>query len=64
MTDINNSQPFYAAGPVREADRPFLRRILFVLIAATLFTGAVTVTLTSQQGLVELIQVAGAHGPA
>lgn len=64
MTDISSSQPFYAAGPLKEADGPFLRRILFVLIAATLFSGAVTVTLTSQQGVVELIQVAGTHGPA
>ena len=64
MSDITNSQPFYAAGPLKEADGPFLRRILFILIAATLFSGAVTVTLTSQQGLVELIQVASTHGPA
>jgi hypothetical protein len=64
VTDITNSQPFYAAGPAHEADRPFLRRILFVLIAATLFTGAVTVTLTSQQGLDELLLVASTHGPA
>ena len=64
VTDITDSQPFDASGPVREADKPFLRRILFVLIAATLLTGAVTVTLTSQQGLVELIQVASTHGPA
>jgi len=64
VTDITNSQHYYAAGPLKEADAPFLRRILFVLIAATLFSGAVTVTLTSQQGLVELLQVASTHGPA
>jgi hypothetical protein len=50
--------------PDRRADGPFLRRILFGLIAATIFSGAVTIGLTSQHELFERFQVASAHGPA
>ena len=47
-----------------EADGPFLRRILIGLVAATVFSGAVTLTLTTQHELIEGLQVASTHGPA
>ena len=47
-----------------QADARFLRRILFGLIAATIFSGAVTVTLVSQQEASEGLQVASTYGPA
>ena len=62
MTDISHQQSLSAGHPV--ADGPFLRRILIGLIAATVLCGAVTVALTSQQELVEGMQVASTHGPA
>lgn len=40
-----------ASQPEREADAPFLRRILLGLIAATILCGAVTAALTSQHDL-------------
>lgn len=78
MTDIIDSQLSFAvsipaasrqASPRAacrqdEADGPFLRRILFGLVAATVLAGAVTLTLTTQHELVEGLQVASAHGPA
>lgn len=72
MTDIADRQHFAASPPaVRkpasrrdEADGPFLRRILIGLVAATVFSGAVTLALTTQQELVEGLQVASTHGPA
>ena len=48
----------------RQADAQFLRRILVGLIAATVFSGAVTVTLTTQQELIDELQLASPHGPA
>ena len=47
-----------------QADARFLRRILFGLIAATIFSGAVTVTLVAQQETIQDFQVASTHGPA
>ncbi len=73
MTDISDSQHSFAAShPAAkrqatrrdEADGPFLRRILIGLVAATVLSGAVTLALTTQQELVEGLQVASTHGPA
>ena len=73
MTDITDRQHFAVSHPVAakrqagsrdEADAPFLRRILFGLIAATVVSGAVTLTLTTQQEMLEDLQVASTHGPA
>lgn len=74
MTDITDSQySFAASSPAAgrqaasrrdEADGPFLRRILVGLVAATVLTGAVALTLTSQHELIEGLQVASTHGPA
>lgn len=69
MSDLANRQKSFAASrqaPSRhdKADGPFLRRILFGLIAATIFSGAVTLALTSQHEFIEGLQVASAHGPA
>jgi hypothetical protein len=71
MTD---SQHSFAASPPAakrrqaarrdEVDATFLRRILIGLVAATVLSGAVTLTLVTQQELVEGLQVASAHGPA
>lgn len=47
-----------------EADAQFLRRILIALVAATVLSGAVTLTLTTQQELIEGMQFASTHGPA
>ena len=47
-----------------QADARFLRRILFGLIAATIFSGAVTVTLVTQQETIQGLHVASTHGPA
>ena len=47
-----------------EADGPFLRRILIGLVAATVLSGAITLTLTTQHELIEGLQVASTHGPA
>lgn len=63
MTDVPNPQYFLASSDDKEADGPFLRRILFGLIAATIFSGAVTFALTTQHD-VERIQLASTHGPA
>ena len=74
MTDITDSQYSFAASPPAvsrkaakrqdEADAPFLRRILVGLVAATVLSGAVALTLTSQYELIEGMQVASTHGPA
>lgn len=71
MSDVQNPHQTLASSdggsdtnPEKRADGPFLRRILFGLIAATIFSGAVTVALTSQHELFERFQVASAHGPA
>ena len=64
MTDIPNPEHFLASSDDREADGPFLRRILFGLIAATILSGAVTFALTTQHDLVERFQLASTHGPA
>jgi hypothetical protein len=53
-----------SAGRQDEADGPFLRRILIGLVAATVLSGAVTLTLITQHELVEGMQVASTHGPA
>jgi hypothetical protein len=53
-----------AAGRQDEADGPFLRRILIGLVAATVLSGAVTLTLITQHELIEGMQVASTHGPA
>lgn len=52
-----------AAGqPQREADAPFLRRILLGLIAATMLCGAVAAALTSQHDLLpDRLDVASAQ---
>ena len=63
MTDIPIHQQVFGAGRAPEADGRFLRRILFGLILATVFSGAVTVAL-SQYELDEGIRIASAHGPA
>ena len=47
-----------------EADGPFLRRILIGLVAATVLSGVVTLTLTTQHELIDGMQVASTHGPA
>ena len=62
MTDIVNRPHSFV--DAREADGPFLRRILIGLVAATVFSGAVTLAMTSQLELVERFQVASSHGPA
>lgn len=68
MTDISIPPHSFAADRLmsadRQADATFLRRILFGLIAATIFSGAVTVTLTTQQEPVDELQLASTHGPA
>ena len=68
MTDISIPLPSFAAARSvpddRQADARFLRRILFGLIAATIFSGAVTVTLVAQQETIQDLQVASTHGPA
>ena len=73
MTDITDSQHSFAASTQAvskaasrrdEADGPFLRRILIGLVAATMLSGAVTLTLSTQHELIEGMQVASAHGPA
>jgi hypothetical protein len=64
VTDIPNRQHSLAFSDDKEADGPFLRRILLGLIAATIFSGAVTFTLTTQHDLVERFQLASTHGPA
>ena len=68
MTDISIPHRSFAADrsvPTdRRADATFLRRILFGLIAATIFSGAVTVTLVTQQEASEGLQVASTYGPA
>ena len=64
MTDIPIHQHVFGASRSPEADGRFLRRILFGLIAATVLSGAVTVTLTSQHDLVDTLQLASSHGPA
>lgn len=73
MSDIANHQQPYGlshaaaerpARDERQADAPFLRRILFGLIAATIFSGAVSFGLTTQNEIIENMQVASAHGPA
>jgi hypothetical protein len=73
VTDITDSQRSFAASPPaakrqaarrEEADGPFLRRILIGLVAATVFSGVVTLALATQQELVEGLQVASTHGPA
>jgi hypothetical protein len=67
------SQHSFAASPTMsrqgacrqdEADGPFLRRILIGLVAATVLSGAVTLTLSTQHELIEAMQVASTHGPA
>lgn len=51
-----------ASQPQREADAPFLRGILFGLIAATIICGAVTAALTSQHDLLpDRLEVATAQ---
>ena len=63
MSDIlNRQQPL--AGDREQADEPFLRRILFGLIAATLLSGTFTLALAGQHELVERFQIASSHGPA
>jgi hypothetical protein len=47
-----------------EADSAFLRRILIGLVAATVLSGAITLTLSTQHELIEGMQVASTHGPA
>jgi hypothetical protein len=66
VTDTPNRARPIAAGAKHEheADGPFLRRILFGLIAATILTAAVTLALTSQHELIERLQVASTQGPA
>jgi hypothetical protein len=73
VTDITDSQRSFAAFPPAvsrkarrqdEADGPFLRRILIGLVAATVLSGAVTLTLSTQHELIEGLQVASTHGPA
>jgi hypothetical protein len=68
VTDISIPHPSFAADrsvPAgRQADSRFLRRILFGLIAATIFSGAVTVTLVTQQEAIQGLQVASTYGPA
>lgn len=72
MTDIADRQHFAASPPAaskaasrrNEADGPFLRRILIGLVAATVLSGAITLTLTTQHELIEGMQVASTHGPA
>jgi hypothetical protein len=76
VTDIANRQqsftssrphaarPHFTGKAQREADAPFLRRILFGLIVATVLSGAVTVALTTQHEVFERFQIASAHGPA
>ena len=64
MADIPNRQHFHASSDRKDADGPFLRRILFGLVAATIFSGAVTFALTTQHDLVERFQLASTHGPA
>ena len=73
MTDITDSQHSFAVSPRAasraptrqdEADGPFLRRILIGLVAATVLSGAVTLTLSTQHELIEAMQVASTHGPA
>jgi hypothetical protein len=63
VTDIPNEQSL-ASSDGKEVDGPFLRRILFGLIAATIFSGAVTFALTAQHDLVERLQLASTDGPA
>ena len=65
MTESPNHKQFVGASePHGEADGLFLRRILIGLIAATFFSGAVTVALTSQHNVSEPFEVATMHGPA
>jgi hypothetical protein len=64
VTDAPSRQHSFAASRERQADKAFLRRILFGLIAATVFTGVVTLALTTQHELFERLQVASTHGPA
>ncbi len=65
VTQSPNQKQFVGASqPHGEADRLFLRRILIGLIAATFFSGVVTVALTSQHDGSEPFEVATIHGPA
>ena len=65
MTEFPDQKQFVGASqPHGEADGLFLRRILIGLIAATFFSGAVTVALTSQHDVSEPFEVATMHGPA
>lgn len=64
MTDISSHQHSFGVSHQREADGPFLRRILIGLIAATIFSGAVTFTLTTQQELIDGLLIASTYGPA
>jgi hypothetical protein len=52
-----------ATGHQKEADGPFLHRILVGLIAATVISGVVTVALTSQHEPVERFEMANVPGP-
>lgn len=64
MTDsLIQEYAIAASQPQREADAPFLRRILLGLIAATIVCGAVTAALTSQHDLLpDSFDVASAQG--
>jgi hypothetical protein len=64
VTDLPAHQQSFGAGLERQADGPFLRRILIGLIAATVLSGAVSFALTAQHELVEGLLVASTHGPA
>ncbi len=64
MTDLSPHQQSFGAGLERQADGPFLRRILIGLIAATILSGAVSFTLTTQHELVQGLLMASTHGPA
>lgn len=63
MTDsFIQSDAMAASQPEREADAPFLRRILLGLIAATMLCGAVTAALTTQHDLLpDGVEVASAQ---
>ena len=64
MPLIPNHQHSFGVSRNKEADGPFLRRILFGLIAATVLSGAVTFTLTTQHELIDGLLIASAYGPA
>ena len=64
MTDIPNHQHSFGVARNKQADGPFLHRILFGLIAATIISGAVTFTLTTQQEAVDSFLIASTYGPA